>query len=313
MERFKNAMLGSTRPPASQEALAACGEELHLHVSLCRLLEYSDGAQLKTGAVLRVPDGSKTGAISILRADRLRTATQATVGLDAGLVAWANDGVGNYLMMDENGLVYFWDHDWDDLHPFHCDLDGLVDHFEFRIEGKKPLSAMFPTAAPLDELLRANGSPEQVQRLLDASLTDDTVEDYLLVAVNSERADVVEQILTSQTRIGAVLLNRPFAVACARGLAEIVDAFARAGVDVNARGRGGTPLMRAATSGQVDVVKRLIALGADPTVVSWRGFDVLRETRILANITRDGGYSDEENPYAQVVKYLESLPRGAPE
>jgi ankyrin repeat protein len=60
--------------------------------------------------------------------------------------------------------------------------------------------------------------------------------------------------------------NTALTLAADRGMPVLIPALVKAGADVNARGRDGSPLGLAAEKGQVNVVKALLDANADPNV-----------------------------------------------
>lgn len=96
------------------------------------------------------------------------------------------------------------------------------------------------------DMAQAWGEPEQVVALL------------LAASASPSAADNLQR---------SVLM-----VACGRNNESIVDQLLRAGADVHARGpRDTTPLHEAARHDFAAVVRRLLALGADPNLVDYDG------------------------------------------
>lgn len=78
----------------------------------------------------------------------------------------------------------------------------------------------------------------------------------------------------------------PLSLAVTEDVPAIVDLFVDAGVAVDQlQGMGWTPLMCAANAGQVEVVKRLLARGADPTVADEHG-------RTAASLAAEEGHPE---------------------
>jgi ankyrin repeat protein len=89
-------------------------------------------------------------------------------------------------------------------------------------------------------------------------------------------------------------------IACARGSVEILKRLLAAGADVNAQDiQGDTPILHARKMDHLDVAKLLLAAGADPRIENLGGFSALNCGRRFAATDRVGeflrseGYSTE--------------------
>lgn len=99
-------LLATTHPGASDAAFELTARDLgrDLPAALRRLLERSNGGDLRPEAVLRVPDGSTAGALTVLPVEQIAPVTRTLLGQGADAV-WARDGNGNALTIDDAGFV----------------------------------------------------------------------------------------------------------------------------------------------------------------------------------------------------------------
>jgi len=96
---------------------------------------------------------------------------------------------------------------------------------------------------------------------------------FTLATINA--ASVTENL--ENYKVEKVVSNvNPFCVSIVKGDAETVKKLIELGENVNAKSNGMTPLMYAARFNRVEIMKLLIANGADLKVKSEKGFTALK-------------------------------------
>ena len=147
-----------------------------------------------------------------------------------------------------------------------------------------------------------NGDLEEVQRLVSAGAVVDAADpdqrtSLMWAAFNGHTA-VVDFLLEQGAKLNAKDSNGRNALMYASSgpFAETVDLLLTKGAEVNVQGtlEGFTALMTAAAEGQVDVVRLLLAYGADPSLTDQDG-------DTAASFAR-------QNDHSEVVSLLESPP-----
>jgi len=230
------------------------------------LLAFTNGGLLKPNLVLRVPDGTTSGAISVLPAEKVGEVTRRAIGGYTNRLAWARDGSGNLLTVDDQSQVYFWDHDTDEQIAFGCSLSELEPCFF----SKSVVRSSKPTSAPLVSLIESNASHSTIKSFMKRSLerSPEVAGALLNVAVNADRGDIVRMIPASDAELGTALR-----MAAGHAALNAVEALLSLGANINAATAqyGLTPLMEAASSGQSEMVRRLLENGADPGLRTVRG------------------------------------------
>lgn len=227
-------LVSQKQHPASSQSLSEVASKLPcgLPDELRKLLMRTNGGSLLADAVLRVPDGSTAGAISILPAEKLDSVTRTILGSGAGHTVWARDGNGNALTVDSDGFVCFWDHDTDEEIPFKCRIGDLGRHFFRRQTEERRVGS--PTAAALEELLAEAAGLDSIELLLRNALASDTVGAFLTAAARHGRVDVVSAI-TALTKPSTADLTRALCTAVERNQLEIAEALLGRGADIDGR------------------------------------------------------------------------------
>lgn len=123
-------------------------------------------------------------------------------------------------------------------------------------------------AAALGDVTRLQTFLGQEPQLVTTSSVDGWTPLHLAAHFGKLRA--VEALLQCNASVAArstnTLANQPLHAALAGGSADVVRTLIAHGADVNARQQGGyTPLHAAASNGRVDILHSLIAAGADLT------------------------------------------------
>lgn len=272
-------LLDTLLAPAREHTLDSVGRTVLLPLPLRSLLARTNGGQLRSTAVLRLPDGSTAGAIALVAAEELAHTTTTLLGSGSDHVAWARDGNGNALLMDGTGRVSFWDHDTDQITPLGCGLDDLPQLFEQREDVRRPL-AWEATASPVLPLLERQASLAEILRVLDSSLSRDTARAFLFAAINYGRGDVIDAVAASAHARPA--LGEALHLASRQGRTDIMRTLMARGADPDARkgAEGNTPLMSAASAGKAEAVELLVELGADPGLRNEQGKDAEQIARL---------------------------------
>lgn len=255
-------LIAYTAPPISRDDLETLEAALPIPIprELHELLAETDGGPLESGLVLRVPDGSTAGAIRVLRAVELGPVTEQALGGGSSWLAWAEDGSGNLLTIDAGSQVYFWDHDTDEHIPFRCQLHELHERFEVQERLGAPAA---PTADGLSALLESGADADALKAFVAQALsaTPEAAGAFLQVAVLSNRPDLVGWIGGDATDLGKALR-----LAASGGAVRIIEAVLANGgeIDMPNPHNEMTALMSAASAGQMEAVRLLLAYGADP-------------------------------------------------
>ena len=265
-------LLSTRREPASLETLQHAAKQLERDIpdQLRSLLLRSDGGSVLSDAVLRVPDGSTAGSITVLPAEKLAEVTKRLLGLGSGYVAWARDGNGNALTIDQDSKVFFWDHDTDEHVPLNSTLEDVAGCFSRRARRVAPTEST--TASAFATQIRDGASIDDLRSLLAQSMSEATVVAFLTEAVRSNRAELVELICQAgpvdQAVLGPVLVG-----AAANASIEVVESILRSGADIDSRHPRNemTPLMGAASAGRIDMAQFLLDRGADRSIKTSRG------------------------------------------
>jgi ankyrin repeat protein len=118
------------------------------------------------------------------------------------------------------------------------------------------------------ELASMYGYSEIAELLLQASAAPlDDVHQLLAAAMNGERTEVARLTIAEPSLAGRALARNPYLPIQAAGLGWVAALRLQVdlGFDVNVMGHN-APLHEAAFRGQLDAVKELIRLGADPAL-----------------------------------------------
>lgn len=145
------------------------------------------------------------------------------------------------------------------------------------------------TGRPVLGLAARSGNTDIVKRLVSAGADVDAADEIgftaLMEAARNGKTQVVQYLLTENVDFNrrseaSALHLTPMHMAAISGDAAIVDLLADAGATVDPQGRdGGTPMMWALSEGKMDVVEKLLELGASPTLKNKAGFSALDYAR----------------------------------
>lgn len=222
MKTFVDKWLLMVNQPASSSSI----QELPSHAeSLCALYELSDGADFVGGAVLRLPDGSTSGGLSVLSIKEGVSLSSKLFSEDERRFAWACDGSGNLLTIDDTGIG-FWDHNFNDVVNIARTIAGLERRLFLRNDDDGSLEISVDAALSVDD-------EASVQRAIEG-MSDDEVEGL------AHRA----------ARFGAP-----------RSLRVLVRRLQDP--DIVRADNGDSLLMSAARGGSMACVKLLVSLGAN--------------------------------------------------
>ena len=267
-------LLALPSPPATEGSMSQLESTIGIEIpsQLRALLERANGGPLRADQVLRVPDGSTSGALRVLRAEEIEETTLRSLGQIPDKVAFARDGNGNLLTIDTRSRVYFWDHDSDEHIPFDCDLEHLAEHFFSRPVSRS--KSIHPGLDPLEDLFRAEADEAEVMKLVSHTLseTPELTGEVLHMAARYNRGAAVRHIIRDH-RPSRIEQHKALCRASARGSLDAIRELVGAGADVDGRDEGTdmTRLMEAALGAERETVELLLQLGANPTLETRRG------------------------------------------
>jgi hypothetical protein len=264
-------LVASSTAPASEQALLKFESEYSTRIpeSVRNTLLHTNGGPFVRGAILRVPDGTVAGSLSMLPIEQFGPATKSLVGLVSGTSVWARDGSGNAIVFCDDDH-FFWDHNSDEMIPIGVGEDGFTSAVEIQKTHEDP------QGQSLDEALGSG-------RTLAALVEDGTVGDIdkaVSFAIYHGYSDHVREAVEHGV---ALSLDRALHHASRSGEVNLIEFLVGAGANIDARLRSITPLMSAASANQLASAGLLMKLGADLSLVSSQGETAARIARITGN------------------------------
>lgn len=145
----------------------------------------------------------------------------------------------------------------------------------------------------------AKPNPKFIKLLREAGAADSGVTGELFDALRKSDMAKLRKAIAAGADVNHVMGDSP-ALAWAR-TEEAVVLLLKAGANPNKSGDGDTPLMGAASSGELGIVKKLIAGGAD-----------IHAVRVNGEFINNAYQAAEMNRKFEVVDYLKSLGAGLP-